>query len=265
MPSQRVEFPGSLGHALAGRLDTPHHAPRAWVVFAHCFTCSKDTKAAAYIAQALAEGGYGVLRFDFTGLGGSGGDFANTNFSSNVDDLVAAADWLRAHHGAPTLLIGHSLGGAAVLAAAGRVDDAGAVVTLGAPFDPAHVTHQFGAALQVIESAGQAQVSLGGRAFTIRRSFVDDVNGQAQQQRIRALRRPLLVLHSPADTVVEVDNARRIFEAALHPKSFVALDGADHLLTRAADARFAAGIIASWATRYLPQDSAPTTPSTGAS
>lgn len=257
MPSQRIEFPGSLGHALAGRLDTPDHAPRAWVVFAHCFTCSKDTKAAAYIAQALAAGGYGVLRFDFTGLGGSGGDFANTNFSSNVHDLVAAADWLRDHHGAPTLLVGHSLGGAAVLAAAGRVADAGAVVTVAAPFDPAHVTHQFGAALQVIETAGEAQVSLGGRAFTIRRSFVDDVNGQAQQQRIRALRRPLLVLHAPEDSLVEIDNARRIFEAALHPKSFIALDGADHLLTRAADARFAASIIANWAARYVPQEQAP--------
>jgi alpha-beta hydrolase superfamily lysophospholipase len=257
MPSQRVEFPGSLGHVLAGRLDTPDHDLRAWAVFAHCFTCSKDTKAAAYIAQALAAGGYGVLRFDFTGLGGSGGDFANTNFSSNVDDLVAAADWLRGHHGSPTLLIGHSLGGAAVLAAAGRVDDACAVVTLGAPFDPAHVTHQFGAALQVIEAEGQAQVSLGGRPFTIRRSFVDDVNGQAQQQRIRALRRPLLVMHAPGDAVVDIENARRIFETALHPKSFVALDGADHLLTRAADAGFAAGIVAAWAVRYAPTPWAP--------
>ncbi len=261
MPSQRIDFPGSQGHPLAGRLDTPDQAPSAWAVFAHCFTCSKDTKAAAYIAQALAEAGYGVLRFDFTGLGGSGGDFANTNFSSNVDDLVAAADWLRDHRGAPTLLIGHSLGGAAVLAAAGRVDDARAVVTLGAPFEPAHVTHQFGAALQVIETAGQAQVSLGGRPFTIRRSFVDDVNGQAQQQRIRALRRPLLVMHAPEDAVVEVDNARRIFEAARHPKSFVALDGADHLLAREADARFAAGIISSWAARYVPRDAAPDAPS----
>lgn len=143
MPKQRVEFQGSLGHSLAGRLDLPSSAPRAWAVFAHCFTCSKDTKAAAYVAQALAEEGYGVLRFDFTGLGGSGGDFANTHFSSNVDDLVAAADWLRADHGAPTLLIGHSLGGAAVLAAATRITDARAVATIGAPFEPAHVTHQF--------------------------------------------------------------------------------------------------------------------------
>lgn len=252
MPNQRVEFPGSQGHSLAGRLDTPEGAVRAWAVFAHCFTCSKDTKAAAYVAQELAREGYGVLRFDFTGLGGSGGDFANTNFSSNVDDLVAAADWLRRHHGPPTLLIGHSLGGAAVLAAAERVPDARAVATLGAPFDPAHVTHQFGAGLQVIEAEGQARVQLGGRPFTIRRSFIDDVNGQAQAQRIRALRRPLLVMHAPGDSVVEMDNARRIFEAALHPKSFVALDGADHLLTRADDAHFAARVMAAWASRYLP-------------
>jgi putative redox protein len=252
MPNHRVEFPGSLGHALAGRLDLPDGAPSAWAVLAHCFTCSKDTKAAAYVAQALAVEGYGVLRFDFTGLGGSGGDFANTHFSSNVDDLVAAADWLRAHHGAPTLLIGHSLGGAAVLAAASRIADARAVATLGAPFDPAHVTHQFGASLAAIEADGQAQVNLGGRPFTIRRSFLEDVNSQAQVQRIRELRRPLLILHAPGDTVVDMDNARRIFEAALHPKSFVALDGADHLLTRAGDARFAARVIAAWASRYVP-------------
>lgn len=251
MPSDRVEFPGSLGHSLAGRVDLPNVAPSAWAVFAHCFTCSKDSKAAAYVAQALADEGYGVLRFDFTGLGGSGGDFANTHFSSNVDDLVAAADWLRAHHGAPTLLIGHSLGGAAVLAAANRIADARAVAILGAPFNPAHVTHQFGASLAAIEADGQAQVDLGGRPFTIRRSFLDDVNSQAQVQRIRELRRPLLILHAPGDTVVDMDNARRIFESALHPKSFVALDGADHLLTLAADARFAARVIAAWASRYV--------------
>lgn len=252
MPSQRVEFPGSLGHMLAGRLDTPDGATRAWALFAHCFTCSKDTKAAAYIAQALARAGYAVLRFDFTGLGDSEGDFADTNFSSNVEDLIAAAGWLRDQHGPATLLIGHSLGGAAVLAATECIADARAVVTLGAPFDPAHVAHQFGPSLQAIEADGQAQVHLGGRPFTIRRSFIDDINSQAQEQRIRELRRPLLVMHSPVDSVVGVDNARRIFEAALHPKSFVALDGTDHLLTRAVDARFAAAVIAAWAARYLP-------------
>ena len=251
MPSQKIEFPGSQGVALAGRLDSPETSPAGWAVFAHCFTCSKDSKAAAYIARSLAEAGFGVLRFDFTGLGGSGGDFANTHFSSNVDDLVAAADWLRAHHGPPSLLIGHSLGGAAVLAAAHRVSDCVAVATLGAPFDPAHVTHQFGEGLKVIEQQGEATVQLAGRAFTIRHEFIEDLVGQAQAQRIHDLRRPLMVLHAPGDDVVAIDNSRRIFEAARHPKSFVSLDGADHLLNKPDDARFAAGVIAAWARRYL--------------
>lgn len=251
MPSTRTDFPGSQGAALAARLDTPDTAPRAWALFAHCFTCSKDTKAAAHIARALAAAGYGVLRFDFTGLGGSGGDFANTDFSANVDDLVAAADWLRDAHGDPALLVGHSLGGAAVLAAAHRIPDARAVVTLGAPFDPGHVTHQFDDALPVIAERGRARVTLAGREFTITRAFIDDLNGQAQAERIRALRRPLLVMHAPHDRVVGIDNAAAIFQAALHPKSFVALDGADHLLDRERDARFAAGVMAAWAARYV--------------
>jgi pimeloyl-ACP methyl ester carboxylesterase len=252
MPSQRVEFPGSLGEPLAGRLDTPDHPPRAWAVFAHCFTCSKDSKAAAYIARALADAGYGVLRFDFTGLGGSGGDFANTHFSSNVEDFVAAANWLRQTHGSPALLIGHSLGGAAVLAAASQVPDCRAVATLGAPFDPAHVTHQFGEGLNVIDEHGEATVQLAGRPFKIKREFIADLNGQPQAERIRQLRRPLMVLHAPEDAVVSVDNARRIFETALHPKSFISLDGADHLLNQSEDAHFAANLIATWAQRYLP-------------
>lgn len=252
MPSQRVEFPSSQGELLAGRLDTPDAAPRAWAVFAHCFTCSKDSKAATYIARALAEAGFGVLRFDFTGLGGSDGDFSNTHFTSNVDDLVAAADWLRQTHGAPALLIGHSLGGAAVLAAANQVADCRAVATLGAPFDPAHVTHQFGDGLTLIDEHGEATVQLAGRPFKIKQSFIDDLTGQPQAARIRQLRRPLMVLHSPEDSVVSIDNARQIFETALHPKSFLALDGADHLLTQVEDAEFAAGLIAAWSTRYLP-------------
>jgi len=254
MPSTRVDFPGSQGSALAARLDTPDGgAPRAWAVFAHCFTCSKDTKAAAYIARALAGFGYGVLRFDFTGLGGSGGDFANTHFSSNVEDLVAAADWLRAAHGEPALLLGHSLGGAAVLAAAHRVPDCRAVATLGAPFDPQHVSRQFGDELIEINERGEARVTLAGRPFTIRREFLEDLASQSQQDRVHELRRPLMVLHSPQDSTVDITHARRIYDAALHPKSFVSLDGADHLLTREPDARFAAGVIAAWAARYLPE------------
>lgn len=252
MPSSRTEFTGSQGTPLAARLDTPDSPPRAWAVFAHCFTCSKDTKAAVHVARALAAAGFGVLRFDFTGLGGSGGDFANTHFSSNVDDLVAAADWLRSRHGAPALLVGHSLGGAAVLAAANRIPDARAVATLGAPFDPAHVTHQFDQDLGRIAEHGRATVTLAGRPFTVTRAFLDDLGGQAQGERIRQLRRPLLVMHAPQDRVVGIDNAADIFKVALHPKSFVSLDGADHLLNREEDARFAAGLIAAWASRYLP-------------
>lgn len=217
MTSTRTDFPGSQGASLAARLDTPDAAPRAWALFAHCLTCSKDTKAAAHIARAL----------------------------------VAAADWLRDAHGAPALLVGHSLGGAAVLAAAHRIPDARAVVTLGAPFDPAHVKHQFDDALPVIAERGRARVTLAGREFTITRAFVDDLNGKAQAERIRALRRPLLVMHAPHDRVVGIDKAAAIFQAALHPKSFVSLDGADHMLDRERDPRFAAGVMAAWAARYV--------------
>jgi putative redox protein len=251
MPSTPVTFAGSQGHALAGRLDTPAAAPRAWGLFAHCFTCSKDTKAAAHITRSLAAAGYGMLRFDFTGLGGSGGDFANTHFSSNVSDLVAAADWLRGAHGTPALLVGHSLGGAAVLAAAAHVADVRAVVTIGAPYEPGHVAHLFGESVTAIEASGEAEVTLAGRRFRIRRDFLADVQGQPQRERIRGLHRPLMVMHSPVDDTVGIDNARRIFETAVHPKSFVSLDGADHLLTREADARHAAAIIAAWSGRYV--------------
>lgn len=251
MPSQRIEFPGSQNTPLAGRLDLPETPPRGWALFAHCFTCSKDSKAAAYISRTLVEAGFGVLRFDFTGLGGSGGDFANTDFSSNIDDLVAAADWLRERHGVPALLIGHSLGGAAVLAAAQRIDEAAAVATIGAPFDPADVTRHFSEHIEQIKTEGEATVRLGGRPFTIRRTLLDDLDSQQQAERIHKLRRPLMVLHAPGDTVVGIDNATQIFTAALHPKSFVSLDDAGHLLAREADARFTANMIASWADRYL--------------
>jgi len=251
MPTQKIEFTGSQNATLAGRLDTPEAAPRAWAVFAHCFTCSKDSKAAAYISRALARAGFGVLRFDFTGLGSSDGDFANTHFSSNIDDLLAAADWLRSKHGAPSLLIGHSLGGAAVLAAAGRIADCKAVATIGAPFDPAHVVKQLGEGVEQIHTEGVATVQLAGRPFTVRRAFVEDLTSQKQTERIHGLRRPLMVMHAPRDATVGIDNAGQIFQAALHPKSFVALDGADHLLSRPEDAHFAADVIAAWAQRYL--------------
>ncbi len=249
--SERIEFTGSGGEALAARLDRPLGPPAAHALFAHCFTCSKDVFAAARISTALAERGIAVLRFDFTGLGSSGGDFANTNFSSNVDDLVLAADYLAAEHAPVKILIGHSLGGAAVLAAAERIPAAAAVATLNAPSDPEHVRHLLAAAVPAIEAEGEAEVTIAGRCFRIRRQFLEDIAAQPMQARIGALRKALLVMHAPQDEVVGLENAGAIFEAAKHPKSFVALDGADHLLSRHADAEYVAAVLAAWASRYL--------------
>lgn len=257
----KVEFTGSTGAQLAARLELPEGDPRAYAVFAHCFTCSKDSRAASRISRALTASGIAVLRFDFTGLGESDGDFANTDFSSNVDDLIAAAAYLEADHRAPTLLIGHSLGGAAVIAAAENLPSVRAVATIGAPSDPGHVTALFASSLDSIVAQGEAEVELAGRRFRIRRSLIDDLAEQPQLERIGRLGRALLVLHSPIDDTVGIDNARQIYEAARHPKSFVALDGADHLLTRGPDATFAAAIIAAWAARYAADapDAAPPT------
>lgn len=252
---ERVTFPGAQGGALAGRLHLPPTAPRAFAVFAHCFTCGKDVHAAVRVSAALAEAGIATLRFDFTGLGESEGDFAGTTFSGNVDDLVAACDWLRRTHQAPRLLVGHSLGGAAVIAAAARVPEVRAVATIAAPADPAHVRTLFGPRAAELEATGEAEVSLGGpRPFRIRRELLDDLARHESSDAVRELNRALLVLHAPADPIVPVDHARRLFEAARHPKSFVSLDGADHLLSRAEDARWTGGLIATWAARYLGAD-----------
>jgi len=252
MKSIAVRFPGRHGHDLAARLEMPSRPPRACALFAHCFTCSKDSKAAVFVSTALAEHGIAVLRFDFTGLGGSGGDFANSDFSSNVGDLVAAAEWLRANHGAPAILVGHSLGGAAVLAAAQHIPGAKAVATIGAPFEPAHVKGLLAGAAAEITAHGQAEVDLGGRRFTIRQEFLDDLEKQPQAEAIAQLKRALLVMHSPRDDTVSIDNASSIFGAARHPKSFVSLDKANHLLTDRDDARYAANVLAAWAGRYVP-------------
>ncbi len=222
------------------------------MLFAHCFTCSKDTKASLLIAEALADAGLATLRFDFTGLGGSEGEFANTDFSSNVADLVAAARWLEAEHRAPSLLVGHSFGGAAVLAAAAQIPSATAVATINAPSDPAHLRHLFAEHEDAIMTSGAAQVDLAGRPFTIRREFLEDIGAQNIKDAVAGLRRALLVMHAPADATVSVDHASAIFLAAKHPKSFVSLDTADHLLTRREDARYAAMVLAAWASRYLP-------------
>jgi len=250
-PPARIEFPGADGQMLAARLDHHTFTPRAWALFAHCFSCSKDIFAAKRIAERLAEQGIAVMRFDFTGLGHSEGDFANTNFSTNIADLVAAANWLKAEHGGPQLLIGHSLGGAAVIAAASQIDTVQAVVTIGAPADAEHVIHNFGAKLDEIEETGIAEVSLAGRPFTIKKQFVDDVRGAKVKDAAAALKKPLLVMHSPIDQTVGIDNATGLFVAAKHPKSFISLDKADHLLSRKEDAIYAANVITSWATRYV--------------
>lgn len=251
MRAERFDFPNSRGHQLTGLLESPVGEPSAYALFAHCFTCSKDSRAAKRIAAALAARGIAVLRFDFTGLGSSEGDFANTDFSSNVDDLVAAADHLRRVRRAPSLLIGHSLGGAAVLAAAGRVPEVDAVATIGAPSDPGHVANLFGDRLAEIRERGEGEVVLAGRAFCIRREFLDDISEQNLLAEVARLRTPLLIMHAPADQVVSVDSASRIFLAARHPKSFVSLDDADHLLARRRDAVYAADVIAAWSERYI--------------
>jgi putative redox protein len=249
--SEQVTFPGSRGADLAARLELPDGAPVAAALFAHCFTCSKDSHAAARVARALARRGIAVLRFDFTGLGGSGGDFANTDFSSNVEDLLAAAAFLRARELAPKLLIGHSLGGAAVLAAAGRVAEAVAVATIAAPADPAHVVAQLGDSLARVAAEGEGEVAIAGRAFKIRQSFIEDVSAQKLEEQVKALRKALIVFHAPRDQVVGIEHATRIFVAAKHPKSFVSLDDADHLLTREADADYVANVLVAWASRWL--------------
>jgi putative redox protein len=248
----RATFKGSGGNELAARIDLPVGPIRAFALFAHCFTCTKDVLAAKRIAESLAAAGVGVLRFDFTGLGSSEGEFANTNFSSNVADLVHAAGYLREAYLAPAILIGHSLGGAAVLVAAADIPGVKAVVTIGAPADVAHVLHQFGSSLEEIRSTGEAQVTLAGRSFRVRRSFVEDAEEHRLEARIRSLGKALLVMHAPLDQIVGIENASKIFLAAKHPKSFISLDDADHLLTSADAAAYAAGVIVAWASKYIP-------------
>jgi len=250
MRSEKVTFPGSQGD-LAARLDLPEGTPRAYALFAHCFTCSKDVFAASRIAAGLAELGVATLRFDFTGLGASEGEFANTNFSSNVEDLLKAAAYLSESHAAPQILIGHSLGGAAVLAAAGRIESAEVVATIGAPFDPGHVADHFKDRISDIKEEGEAEVEIGGRSFRVRKQFLEDIEGQDQADRIASLKKPLLVFHSPIDDVVGVENAGEIFAAAKHPKSFVSLDRADHLLSDRKDAVYVADMLVAWSRRYI--------------
>lgn len=244
--SKKITFTGANGDQLDGRLELPSGTPRSFALFAHCFTCGKSIHAATAISRALAAQGIATLRFDFTGLGNSDGDFANTSFISNVEDLIAAANHLREHFRAPSLLLGHSLGGAAVLAAAADIPECTHVVTLGAPYDPGHVTHLFENDLPEIRDQGQAEVTLAGRKFSIGERFLTDLNGHNQSERIARLRRNLLIMHSPSDAIVGIENAGQIYSAAKHPKSFLSLEKADHLLTDPEQAHYAANLIAQW-------------------
>lgn len=246
---QKITFT-SQGQDLDALFETPDAPIRAVVLFAHCFTCGKDIAAASRISRFLMQKGFAVFRFDFTGLGSSDGDFANTNFSTNTQDLIAAAEYLSQNHRAPQLLVGHSLGGAAVLQAAAQLESVQAVVTIGAPFEADHVLHNFKADLKQIESEGQADVQLGLRTFKIKKQFVEDVRAQSSEH-IGELRKALLIMHSPVDTTVDIREAEKIYSAAKHPKSFVSLDTADHLLSSAADSEYVAETIAGWASRYI--------------
>ncbi len=254
----KVVFDGSLGVKLAGLLEMPSQPPLAYALFAHCFTCGKDIAAASRISRELVAQGIAVFRFDFTGLGNSDGDFSNTNFTSNVQDLIAAAKHLEEHYESPSLLIGHSLGGTAVLNAAGKLNGVRGVVTIGSPAEADHVLHQFACDIDNIERDGQAEVTLAGRKFNIRKQFIDDLRSNSVQH-LASLKSALLVMHSPTDNVVAIDNAEKIYVAAKHPKSFVSLDNADHLLSNKQDSKYVAATIAAWALRYIPNtNTAPT-------
>lgn len=251
---QNIKFPGSMGVDLSARLHLPDGPTNAYAIFAHCFTCTKDILAARKIADELAKRGIALLRFDFTGLGASAGEFEDTTFTSNIGDILAAAEYLRQNFEAPSILIGHSLGGAATLAAAGEVPEAKAVATIGAPADADHVIHNFGDHLDEIEHKGIADLKLAGRPFRIKREFVEDLRSHTLAERVGKLNKALMILHAPNDNTVGIENAADIYAAAKHPKSFVSLDSADHLLSNSQDVAYVAEVIAAWASRYVDYD-----------
>jgi putative redox protein len=251
MTSKKIEFTGALNENLSAKIDLPDGEVKAYALFAHCFTCSKDLKAVGNITKGLAEFGIATFRFDFTGLGQSSGDFSDTNFSSNIEDLVAAAEYMNDEYDSPSILIGHSLGGAAVLQATHRIDSVKAVSVIGAPADPAHVKENFSLKIDEIEEKGSAEVSLAGRPFTIKKQFLDDLEETSMRDKIRGLDRALIIFHSPIDNQVGIDNAQKIFVAAKHPKSFISLDEADHLLSTASDSIYVGKVLGTWAEKYL--------------
>lgn len=252
MRKEKIRFPGSQSYTLGASLDLPvDNEPKAFALFAHCFTCTKNLKAINHINKALTKEGIAVLRFDFTGLGESEGDFADTNFSSNVEDLVAASQFLESNYHAPKILIGHSLGGAAVLHAARHVPACKAVATIAAPFDPGHVAHLFVNIKDEIERTGEAVINLAGSTFKIKKQFMDDLEQTRMKKTIADLRRALLVFHAPHDNIVGIENAAQIFTTAKHPKSFISLDRADHLLTDENDSIYVGKMVATWASKYI--------------
>ncbi len=252
MKISKITFNNDEGHTLTARLELPaDRSPGGFALFAHCFTCNKNLSAVRNISRALTSSGFGVLRFDFTGLGESEGDFADTNFSSNIQDIKAAANFLEKEFMAPSLLIGHSLGGSAVLYAAAEMDAVGAVATIGAPADPKHVKNLISSGIEDIKQKGYAEVSIGGRPFTIKKQFIDDLEAVNLSSVLRKMKKALLIAHSPQDNIVGIDNAANIFKEARHPKSFISLDGADHLLSKAEDSTYIGSVIANWARRYI--------------
>lgn len=251
MNTKKIEFKGALGDVLSGKIDPHEGEHRACALFAHCFTCSKNLKAVGNIAKALNKKGVAVFRFDFTGLGDSGGSFEDTNFSSNVDDLIAASEYMEKEMTAPQIIIGHSLGGAAVLQAADRIKSAAAVVTIGAPSSPKHVEHHFESKREEIEETGSAIVNLAGRPFRIKKQFLDDLEESKMDLYVKDLEKALLVMHAPLDDTVGIDNAAHIYKMAKHPKSFISLDKADHLLMNETYSRYAGAIIAEWSEIYI--------------
>jgi len=251
MKSEKIKFTNSTGHELAARLELPDGEIKGCAIFAHCFTCNKNLTAVRNIGKALTSHGIGVLRFDFTGLGESEGDFENTNFSSNVDDLISAANFLEENYSAPDVLIGHSLGGAAVIFAANKIESVKAVATIGAPSNPKHVSNLFKSGIEEIHEKGEATLIIGGRDFKIQKQFLDDINEKNMDETVKNLNKALLVLHSPQDTTVGIENAAQIYKAAWHPKSFISLDGADHLLSNKEDSNYVGKMIAIWSERYI--------------
>ncbi|MCR9290509.1 bifunctional alpha/beta hydrolase/OsmC family protein [Saprospiraceae bacterium] len=252
MKYQKVKFYNKNGYQLSARIELPvNQHPHTFAIFAHCFTCTKNLPAVRHISRALIKEGIALLRFDFTGLGESEGDFADTNFSTNLNDIYATADFLKENYQAPEILVGHSLGGSAMLHAACQIESVVAVATVGAPYNPIHVHHLFSDNLEEIDAEGQAKVNIGGRPFMVKKQFLDDLQNHSPFEKLRNLRKAVLVLHSPQDRTVEIENAAKIYSAAFHPKSFVSLDGADHLLSKKEDALYTGDMIAAWAKRYI--------------